>query len=326
MERKWKQIDVGSESGQIPKLRNSQAAMKPCRFIFLALLLWLSGCGPTLPLPDQRRVLPEGQKLPRVGLVLGGGAARGFAHVGVIRVLEREKIPLDLIVGTSVGSLVGAIYADKKSSFELEWVSFSLGEKDLFDYTFTQFNQGLVRGDRLEEFVSRNVSAREIQQLKMPYAAIATDIQSGEVVIMRTGSVARAVRASSAIPGIFIPVRHLGRLLVDGGVLDNVPVDVARKMGADLVIAVDLTGGRKPVQVNNIFDTIFQSLHLMALQSVEARLKDADVVIQPAVEHIGPFDFTMKKELLSAGIQAAEQALPRIREKLAGLQAASATR
>lgn len=303
--------------------------MQVQRLLVIGLLSLLSACGPMavgVPGPEEPRPVLRERKAPRVGLVLGGGAARGFAHVGVIRVLEREKIPLDFIVGTSVGSLVGAIYADKKSSFELEWVAFSLGEKDLFDYTFTQFNQGLVRGDRLEEFVLRNVSAREIQQLKMPYAAIATDIQNGEVVILRTGSVARAVRASSAIPGIFIPVRHLGRLLVDGGVLNSVPVDVARKMGADLVIAIDLTGERKPVQVNNIFDTIFQSLHLMALQGVEARLKDADVVIRPAVEHIGPFDFTMKKELLAAGIQAAEQALPLIRQKLSQFQAVSAGR
>src|SRR3990172_5856272 len=196
------------------------AAMKAWKLPSTVFLLWLSACGPlvpSLPPSEERGVVSEGQRLPRVGLVLGGGAARGFAHVGVIRVLEREKIPVDLIVGTSVGSLVGAIYADKKSSFELEWVAFSLGEKDLFDYTFTRFNQGLVRGDRLEEFVLRNVSAREIQQLQMPYAAIATDIQNGEGVIVGTGSVARAGRAPSAIPGIFIPVRHPGRLLVAGG-------------------------------------------------------------------------------------------------------------
>src|SRR3989337_1086064 len=138
--------------------------MKAWKLPSTVFLLWLSACGPlvpSLPPSEERGVVSEGQRLPRVGLVLGGGAARGFAHVGVIRVLEREKIPLDFIVGTSVGSLVGAIYADKKSSFELEWVAFSLGEKDLFDYTFTQFHQGLVRGDRLEEFVLRNVSGRE---------------------------------------------------------------------------------------------------------------------------------------------------------------------
>ena len=303
--------------------------MNICRFLFFSFLFLFSGCGsilPGAPAPEERRPVAEGQKPPRVGLVLGGGAARGFAHVGVIRVLEREKIPIDLIVGTSAGSLVGAIYADKKNSFELEWTAFSLEEKDLFDYTFISPTQGFVRGERLEEFVLKKVSARELQQLKIPLGVVATDIQNGEVVVFQTGSVARAVRASSAIPGIFIPVRHQGKLLVDGGVLNNVPVDVARKMGAQVVIAVDLGGGKKATQVNNIFDAIVQSLQLMAIESTAARLRDADVVIRPQVSDIGPIDFSKKKELLTLGIQAAEQALPRIREKLSGVNATSTAR
>ncbi len=303
--------------------------MSAYSFAFLTFLFLFSGCGPLvpgIPPPEGRRVVADGQKPSRVALVLGGGAARGFAHVGVIRVLEREKIPIDLIVGTSVGSLVGAIYADKKNSFELEWIAFSLEEKDLFDYTFISPTQGFVRGERIEEFVLKKVSARELQQLKIPLTVVATDIQNGEPVLLQTGSVARAVRASSAIPGIFIPVRHQGKLLVDGGVLNNVPVDVARKMGAEVVIAVDLGGGRKAAQVNNIFDAIVQSLHLMAIESTAARLRDADVVIQPQVSDVGPIDFSKKKELLTLGIQAAEQALPRIREKLSGVNATSAAR
>ncbi len=303
--------------------------MSSYRFLLPVLLCFMPGCGslvPGVPAPEERRVVPEGQKIPKVALVLGGGAARGFAHVGVIRVLEREKIPIDLIVGTSVGSLVGAIYADKKNSFELEWTAFSLEEKDLFDYTFISPTQGFVRGERIEEFVLKKVSARELQQLKIPLTVVATDIQNGELVTLQVGSVARAVRASSAIPGIFIPVRNQGKLLVDGGVLNNVPVDVARKLGADVVIAVNLGGGRKAAQVNNVFDAIVQSLHLMSIEGTEARLKNADVVIEPQVSHIGLIDFSRKKELLALGIQAAEQALPRLREKLSGVNASSAAR
>lgn len=299
--------------------------MSTFRFFFLSVLFLVPGCAPFapgLPTPEKRMVV-EGQKRPKVGLALDGGAARGFAHVGVIRALEREKIPIDFIVGTSVGSLVGAIYADKKNSFELEWIAFSLEEKDLFDYTFISPNQGFVRGERLEDFVLKKVSAREIQQLKLPYAAVATDIQNGEVVVLRSGSVARAVRASSSIPGIFIPVRHEGRLLVDGGVLNNLPVDVAHQMGADVVIAVNLGGDKKTAQVNNIFDTIVQSLNLMGMQATAGRLREADVVIQPQVSHIGLIDFSKKKELLLAGIQATEQVLPRLREKIFGVEAAS---
>jgi len=303
--------------------------MQVQRLLVIGLLLLLSACGPTavgVPGPEEPRPVLRERKPPRVGLVLGGGAARGFAHVGAIRVLEREKIPIDLIVGTSVGSLVGAIYADKKNSFELEWTAFSLEEKDLFDYTFISPTQGFVRGERIEEFVLKKVSARELQQLKIPLTVVATDIQNGELVTLQNGSVARAVRASSAIPGIFIPVRHQGKLLVDGGVLNNVPVDVARKMGAEVVIAVNLGGGRKAAQVNNVFDAIVQSLHLMSIEATEARLRDADVVIEPQVSHIGLIDFSRKKELLALGIQAAEQALPRLREKVFGANAASAAR
>jgi NTE family protein len=257
---------------------------------------------------------------PKVGLVLGGGGVRGFAHVGVIRVLEREKIPIDFIVGTSVGSLVAAIYADKKNSFELEWIAFSLEERDLFDYTFISPTQGFVRGDRLEDFIVKKLSAKEIQQLKMPFAAVATDIQEGEVVVLQSGSLARAVRASSAIPGMFIPVRHQGKLLVDGGVLNNVPVDVARKMGAEVVIAVDLNGGKKSAAVSNIFDTLAQALYFMAAENAEPKLKQADIVVRPKVSDVALLDFSRKKELLTVGIEAAEQALPAIRAKL-GLSA-----
>ena len=236
--------------------------------------------------------------------------------MGVIRVLEREKIPIHLIVGTSVGSLIGAIYADKKNGPELERTALSLEERDIFDYTFINPTQGFVRGERLEDFILKRLSAKEIEQLKLPFAAVATDIENGEVVVLRSGSLARAVHASSAIPGVFIPVRYQGRLLVDGGVLDSVPVDVARGMGAEVVIAVDLSEGRKSAQVNNIFDTTVQSLYLMALETTEVKLKQADIVIRPKVANVGLIDFSRKKELLTLGSEAAEQALPSIRAKL----------
>ena len=299
--------------------------MRFCKFALVVSLFGALGCGLWRGGPGGGLSL-WGSKRPKVALVLSGGAARGFAHVGVIRVLEREKIPLDLIVGTSVGSLVGAIYADKKNSFELEWVAFALEERDLFDYTFISPTQGFVRGERLEDFVLKKLSAREIEQLKLPFVAVATDLQNGEVVVLQSGSVARAVRASSAIPGIFIPVAYQGRLLVDGGVLNNVPVDVARKMGAEVVIAVDLGGARKSAPVSNIFDAMVQSLYLMGAESTEARLRQADVVIRPQVSHIGLLDFSRKKELLTLGMEAAEQALPSLRAKLGLGQAVSAGR
>lgn len=279
--------------------------------LLIAATFLLSACGFSGGLA---KIWPAGQ--PKVALVLGGGAARGFAHVGVIRALERGKIRIDLIVGADSGSLFGAIYADRKSASELERTALALDERDIFDYNFINPTQGFVRGERLEDFIVKRLSTKEIERLTIPFAAVATDVQNGAVVTLQSGSVARAVHASHAIPGIFSPVTHQGKMLVDGGVLDNVPVDVARKLGADIVIAVDLGDGMQEAQVNNVFDAIVQSLFLTARQNSEAKLKQADVVIRPKLGNAGLIDFTRKKELLALGVQAAEQALPAIRAKI----------
>ena len=278
----------------------------------LVLVLCLSGCGSG----SVGKLMPWRDRRPKVALVLGGGAARSFAHVGVIRTLEKSKIQIDIVVGTNTGSLIGAIYADKKSAAELERIALTLEERDVFDYNFINPTQGFARGERLEDFLSKRLAAKEIDQLKLPFAAVATDIQNGEVVVLQSGSIARAVRASSAIPGIFTPVSYQGKMLVDGGVLYNVPVDIARKMGADVVIAVDLGAGPKTAQVGTLFENVVQSFYLAARQNTEAKLKQADVVIRPKVAEAGLLDFSRKKELLTLGAEAAEQALPEIRKKL----------
>ena len=181
--------------------------------LILFVAATLASCASTQP-PVPAADLPR----PKIALVLGGGAARGFAHVGVIRVLEQEKIPIDMIIGTSVGSLIGAIYASDLNSFELEWTAFSLEKDHLFDFAvlsaFTAM--GPVKGDRLEEFVRTKIAVTNIENLKLPFAAVATDLNRGTRIVLDKGSIARAVRASSAIPGVFNPVEHQGRLLVDG--------------------------------------------------------------------------------------------------------------
>jgi NTE family protein len=280
------------------------------RLFVISVLLFLSACGPFRGAPE------TGGKRPKVGLVLSGGAARGFAHVGVIRALEREKIPVDLIVGAGIGSLIGAIYADKNNGAELEKIALSLDERDVFDYNFNTPTQGFVRGDRLEDFISKKLAAKEIEQLKIPFAAVATDIRNGEVVVLQSGSVARAVHASNAIPGLFVSVPYQGKFLSDGAVLDNVPVDVARKLGAQVVIAVYLGAGKKPGELSNVFEAMVQSLYLMAAESGEAKLKQADVAIRPNVSDIGLLDFSRKKELLALGADAGAAALAAIRAKL----------
>lgn len=255
---------------------------------------------------------------PKIALVLGGGAARGFAHVGVIRALEQEKIPIDMIVGTSVGSLIGAIYANDTNSFELEWTAFTLEKDDLFDYAiFSAFTgMGVVRGDKLENFVKTKIHSVNIEDLKLPFAAVATDLNRGTRVVLDRGSVAKAVHASSAIPGVFSPVDYQGRLLVDGGIVDNIPISVARDKGADIVIAVDISENVTNFNITNLVDVVLQSANIMFNENVKYRKKDADVLITPAVGDVGMLDFTQKKRCMQAGIAAAQKAMPEIRNKI----------
>lgn len=282
------------------------------RLIIVLLAVSFSSCASTQapPAADMSR--------PKIALVLGGGAARGFAHIGVIRVLEQEKIPIDMIVGTSVGSLIGAIYAADLNSFELEWTAFSLEKEHLFDVAMLSAFTGMgpVKGDRLEEFVRSKITIADIENLKLPFAAVATDLNRGTRVVLDRGPVARAVRASSAIPGVFNPVEHQGRLLVDGGVVDNIPISVARAMGAELVIAVDISENVVNFNVTNLIDVVLQSVNIMFRENVGYKKKDADVLIAPVVGNVGTLDFSQKKRCMQAGIESAQKAIPEIREKI----------
>jgi NTE family protein len=254
---------------------------------------------------------------PRVALVLGGGAARGFAHVGVIRVLEQEKIPVHMIVGTSVGSLIGAIYAAAPDSLKLEMIAFQLERDDLLDYSLLTLKKGLIVGERLERFVTQKVSVSRIEELKIPFAAVATDIRSGERVILNSGPLSRAVRASCALPGIFQPVEMEGRLLVDGGVLEALPVPAAKSLGADVTIAVDVGAGVKEIQATDFVTIMNQALNIAGAEMRRRHAEEADILICPEVDGVGTFDFGQKERCLKAGIAAARDALPRIREVLA---------
>jgi len=261
---------------------------------------------PTPPIP-----VPE----PKVALVLGGGAARGFAHIGVIRVLEQERIPVDLVVGTSVGSLIGALYASERDSFELEWTAFQLQQDDIFDFRIVNavVGMGYAKGEKLEAFVKAKVKQANIEQLRVPFAAVATDLNWGKRVILDRGPLAVAVRASSAIPGVFEPVHHMGKILVDGGVVDNLAIDVAREKGADLVIAVDISENVGNTSITNVLDVMLQATNIMFAENV-ARLKaGADVLVEPKVGAVGMLDFTQKKQCMQAGMEAARKAVPRIR-------------
>lgn len=284
----------------------------------LAAALMVSCRAATAP-QSLDRIL-ERRDRPKIALVLGGGAARGFAHVGVIRALEQGRIPIDMVVGTSVGSLIGAIYASDLNSFELEWTAFALEKDHLLDYGLMTAltGMGTVKGDKLENFVKAKVPVENIEDLKLPYAAVATDLNRGTRVVLRKGSIAKAVRASSAIPGVFQPVEYQDRLLVDGGVVDNIPISVAREMRADIVIAVDIGESVTNFNIANIFDVILQSVYIMFKENVAFGKRDADVLITPALENVGMFDFTRKKQVMQAGIDAAQKAMPQIISTMEG--------
>ena len=293
--------------------------------VFFATLLVASivasvGCVPRavhngVPDGDLSTLMP-GRERPRIALVLGGGAARGFAHIGVIRVLEQEKIPIDMVIGTSVGSLIGALYANYRDSFEIEWIAYKLEHDDIFDYTVFNAKMGPVTGERLERFVRDKIPVRRIEELKLPYAAVATDLYHGTRVVLDQGDLARSVRASCSIPGIFQPVKLHGRMLVDGGVVDNIPIDVARERGADIVIAVDISRDVTNYNITNAIDVTLQSVWIMFKQNVTYGTKDADVLIAPAVGKIAMLDFSKKKEAMLAGMTAAREAIPAVREAI----------
>lgn len=274
---------------------------------------------PPPPPPPVVRVPQGPPPKPKIALVLGGGAARGFAHVGVIRTLEQEKIPVDLIVGTSVGSLIGAIYASDGSSFDLEWTAFQLQKEDLFDFGVLNAvtGMGFAKGDKLEAWVKGHVKTANIENLRIPFAAVATDLNWGYEVVLDKGSVARAIRASAAIPGVFQPVQHQGKILVDGGVVDNIPIAVAKARGADLVIAVDISANLGNTSITNLVDVTLQATNIMFARNVEHAKRAADILITPAgIGDVGMLDFTQKKRCMQAGIEATQRAMPEIRRAI----------
>lgn len=250
---------------------------------------------------------------PKVALVLGGGSAKGFAHVGVLRALEKEKIPIHMIVGTSVGSLIGGIYASNPDSFQLEWAAFKIKKGDMLDYSIVSSKMGPVQGARLEAFVEQYARVKLVEATKIPFYPVATDLNTGETLTLEKGSLARAIHASSAIPGVFVPVTFGGRTLVDGGVTSNIACDIARSKGADIVIAVNLQKDIKDGDISSVIDVIAQSISIMMHESARSKLQYADIVIEPDTKGISMFDFSRKKTLMEEGIKATEKAMPKIK-------------
>lgn len=288
------------------------------RAALLALPLLLAACV-TAPKPEPEPApvvapAPVPKVLPKVGLALGGGAARGFAHVGVIQVLEEAGIKPALVVGTSAGSLVAALYASGRSGPQLQAVAIDMDEAAFADWTLPIFNRGLLRGEALGRYVNAQVGSRLIENMAMPLGIVATDLQSGQGVLFRRGDTGTAVRASSAVPAVFVPVRISGREYVDGGLVSPVPVRYAREMGAEVIVAVDISSAPEGNPSGDPLQILLQTFAIMGKSINAWELKEAEVVVRPALAGVGSGDFTAKRRAIEAGRAAMLAALPRLRQ------------
>jgi NTE family protein len=286
--------------------------------LLVLLSVALAGCAPVRTLPPAAP--PPPRKLV-VGLALGGGAARGFAHIGVIKMLEASGIQVDVVAGTSAGSVVGALYASGMDAFAMQQVAIALDEASIRDVRL--FGGGLVQGRKLQDYVDRLVRQRPIERLQRPFAAVATELESGQRTVLRHGDTGVAVRASCSVPGVFEPAPIGGRHYVDGGVVSPVPVDAARELGADFVIAVDVSARSDGTLPADMLGIVGRSVVIMGQHLGAQELARADVVIRPQVNDIGAADFTQKERAIMEGEKAALAAMPLIRARLAAARQAA---
>lgn len=251
----------------------------------------------------------------RIALVLGGGAAKGFAHVGVIKALESQSIKPDILAGTSVGSLVATLYASGLDGFQLQRLALDMKESMVSDWSLP--DRGFFRGEALQDYVNRLLQHKTMEQLPRKVAIVATDLHSGKEVVFERGDAGMAVRASSSVPGIFQPVRISGREYVDGGLVSPVPVKVARRLGADLVIAVDISARPADRPVRDSVDMLLRTFVIMGNALADIELRDADVVIRPETSELSATDFANRHLAILEGERAAQAAVAEIRQKLA---------
>ncbi len=267
------------------------------------------------PVPVPPVVAPKpAPKPPKIGLALGGGAARGFAHIGVIQVLEENGIKVDLVAGTSAGSLVAALYASGKGGKEMQQLAETMDEGAITDWSFPL--RGLIRGEALARYIRDKTGGRAIENMPLPLGIVATDLQDGAPILFRQGDAGTAVRASSAVPAVFQPVKIGNREYVDGGLVAPVPVRFAREMGAQLVIAVDITSPPDKDTPGDAFRMLMQTFSIMGRSINNYELRDADVVIRPKLDSVGSADFTARRRAIQIGREAALAQLALIRQRI----------
>ena len=291
------------------------------------LLAVLAGCavGPKEPrnadsqLPGATSVIaPAMIKRPvKLGLALGGGAARGFAHVGVIAVLEEAGLRPQLVVGTSAGSLVAALYASGKSSAQLQQTALNMEEVAITDWMLPLVGRGMFRGEALARHVNDLVAGRLIENMAIPLGIVATDLGNGQAVLFQRGDTGTAVRASSAVPAVFVPVKINNRDYVDGGLVSPVPVSFARQMGADVVLAVDISAPPEGNAADGSLQILLQTFAIMGKTINQYELQGADVVVRPAQLGLKSADFSARQRAMDAGRAAMLAALPALKARLA---------
>lgn len=282
------------------------------RSLLLAGLSLLAGC--TLLAEKPVAPTPVVAHKPKIALALGGGAARGFAHIGVIKMLESQGIVPDLIVGTSAGAVVGSLYAGGYDAYAMQKIAQQLDEKIFADWTLG--GRGLLKGEALQDFINQHLQNRPLEKLNKPFATVATNLQTGERVVFRTGDTGMAVRASAAVPGVFQPTQFRGKTYADGGLTSPVPVQAAREMGADFVIAVDISAKPDGQPLDSLSSILWQTTCIMGGVIGKAEMAGADVVIRPNLPYVKSWDFTARHDAMLEGERAAQNALPLIRQKL----------
>lgn len=298
---------------------NANPRFLPRLLASACVVLALSGCSGLSPFKSEPPIAaPAPRSPPKIALALGGGAARGFAHVGVIKALEAQGIVPDIVVGTSVGSVVGALYAAGNNGFELQKLAMQMEEGQVSDWSLP--DRGVIKGEALQEFVNRAVNQRPLEKLPRLFAVVATDLNSGEAVVFRTGNTGMAVRASSSVPGVFQPVSINGHEYVDGGLVSPVPVRIARSLGADFVIAVDISAKPQYGKTQSMVDVLLQTFAIMGQTINRHELPEADVVIRPNTPGIRATGFQDRHLAVMEGEKAVAALLPEIKARLARLR------
>lgn len=258
-------------------------------------------------------------KRPKIGLALGAGAARGFAHVGVLQVLSENGVPIDYIAGCSMGAFIGALYATGSDMNFFEKLIPELEVKRLLDFSISK--HGLIKGEKMREVIKLLTKNKNIEDTVIPYRCIAVDIGSCQVDVFENGPIYEAVRASISIPGIFQPYQLNGKTYVDGAVLERLPVQLVKDMGADIVIAVDVGyKGEDQRTPGGMMELLSQVMNVMGWEIARKRIYDADILILPDVRKINAFSSENAQECIDLGKEAAKQAIPEIRKKLLFLE------